>query len=156
MDRLCNNMESKIVTAIYPHFGGTYSLFRQSRRLICFVFLAFTSIKWSKGKFVDIMKLTHATPRGNCTWLLFGTAGFRNIHWLGRGWGTSKHNCLVSYLLCWRRHISATVGHLQVTNTYIEENYTQYNHSIGTYSKHSTRSRRRLDYPYWVKSTSSK
>ena len=31
----------------------------------------------------------------------------------GRGWGMSKHNCLLSYLLCWR-HISATVGHLQV------------------------------------------
>ena len=29
---------------------------------------------------------------------------------------TSKHNSLVSYfILCWRRHVSATVGHLQVT-----------------------------------------
>ena len=41
---------------------------------------------------------------------------------LGRGWGTSKHNYLVSCLLCWRRHVSTTVGHLQVTKMYIEEN----------------------------------
>jgi len=34
---------------------------------------------------------------------------------LGREWDTSKHNYLVSYLLCWRRHVSATVGHFQVT-----------------------------------------
>ena len=38
--------------------------------------------------------------------------------------GTSRHNCLVSYLLCSWWHISATVGHLQVTKMYIEENYT--------------------------------
>jgi len=38
---------------------------------------------------------------------------------LWRGRGTSKHNCLVSYLLCWRRHVSATVGHLHVTKMYI-------------------------------------
>ena len=38
---------------------------------------------------------------------------------LGRGWGTSKHNCLVSYLLCWR-HVSATVVRLQATKMYIE------------------------------------
>ena len=37
-----------------------------------------------------------------------------------RGGVTSKHSCLVSYLLCWR-HVSATVGHLQVTKVYIEE-----------------------------------
>jgi len=43
---------------------------------------------------------------------------------LGRGWGTSKHNCLVSYLLCWRRHVSATVGHLKVTKMCIEVNYS--------------------------------
>ena len=48
-------------------------------------------------------------------------------------------SCLVSYLLCWRRHISATVDHLQVTKMYIEENYTQYDHSIGAYCKLSTR-----------------
>jgi hypothetical protein len=54
---------------------------------------------------------------------------------LGRGWGRSKHNCLVSYLLCWR-HVSATVGHLQVTKKmYIEENYTEYDHGIGAHSK---------------------
>jgi len=52
---------------------------------------------------------------------------------LGKGWDTSKHNCLVSYLLCWR-HVSATVDHLQVTKIYKEENYTEYNHSIGAYS----------------------
>ena len=55
--------------------------------------------------------------------------------YLGRGWGTSKHNCLVSYLLGWRRHVSATVGQLQVTKMYIEENYTEYDHSIGAYCK---------------------
>ena len=48
---------------------------------------------------------------------------------LWRGWSTSKHNRLVSYLLCWRRHVSATVGHLQVTKIYIEENYTEYDHT---------------------------
>jgi len=52
---------------------------------------------------------------------------------LGRGWVTSKHNCLVSYLLCWRRHVSANVGHLQVAKIYVEENYTEYDHSIGAY-----------------------
>jgi len=44
----------------------------------------------------------------------------------GRGWSTSENNCLVSYLLCWRRHVSANVGRLQVTKMYIQENYTQY------------------------------
>jgi len=34
---------------------------------------------------------------------------------LGWGRGTSKHSCIVSYLLCWRRHVSADVVHLQVT-----------------------------------------
>ena len=29
---------------------------------------------------------------------------------LGRGWGTSKHNCLLSYLLCWR-HVSTKKSH---------------------------------------------
>jgi len=53
---------------------------------------------------------------------------------LGRGLGMSKHNCLVSYLLCWRR-VSATVGHVQVTKIYKEENCTVYNHSIGAYFK---------------------
>ena len=32
--------------------------------------------------------------------------------------GYVKHTCLISYLLCWRRHVSATVGHLQVTKIY--------------------------------------
>jgi len=66
-----------------------------------------------------------------------------------RAWGTSKHNCLVYYLLCWRRHVSTAVGHLQVTKMYVEENYTEYDHSIGAYSKLSTRSRCPLDYTYW-------
>jgi len=35
------------------------------------------------------------------------TDSITNILW--RGVGTSKHNWLVSYLLCWRRHVSATV-----------------------------------------------
>ena len=75
---------------------------------------------------------------------------------LGRGWGTSKHNCLVSYLLCWRRRVSAAVDHLQGTKIYIEENYTEYDRIIGAYSKLSTRSHCPLDYTYWAKSTSSK
>ena len=78
-----------------------------------------------------------------------------NVLLLERGWGTSKHNCLLSYLLRWRRHFSATVDHLKVTKIYIEENYTDYDHSICAYSKLSTRSRCRLDYTYWAKSTSS-
>ena len=44
-------------------------------------------------------------------------------------------------------YVSAAVGHLQVTKMYIEENYTEYDHSIGAYSKLSTRSRQ-LDYTY--------
>ena len=40
---------------------------------------------------------------------------------LGRGWDTSKHNCLVSYLFCSRRHVSATVGRFQVSKMYIQE-----------------------------------
>jgi hypothetical protein len=75
--------------------------------------------------------------------------------WDGRGWGASKHNCLVSYLLWWRWHVSATVGHLQVTKIYIEENYTEYDRSIGAYSELSTRSRQ-SDYTYWAESTSPK
>ena len=83
-----------------------------------------------------------------------GLFSFENIRRpLGRRWDKSKHNCLVSYLLCWR-HVSATVGHLQVTKIYREENYTEYDHSIGAYCKLSTRSRCRLDYTYWAKSTS--
>jgi len=39
-------------------------------------------------------------------------------------------------------------GHLQVTKMYIKENYTEYDHSIGAYSKLSTGSRCRLDYAY--------
>ena len=54
---------------------------------------------------------------------------------LGRGWGTSNHNCPVSYLLCWQRHVSVTVGQIQITKMYIEENYTECDHSIGAYSK---------------------
>jgi len=65
------------------------------------------------------------------------------------------HPTLYPTLLCWRQHVSATVGHLKITKMYIEENYTQYDHSIGAYSKLATRSRR-LDYTYWAKSTSSK
>ena len=58
-----------------------------------------------------------------------GTSSSLCYKQLGRGWGMSKHNCLVSYLLCWRQHVSATVGHLQVTKMYIEENYTDCDHS---------------------------
>ena len=37
----------------------------------------------------------------------------------------------VSYLLCWRRHVSPTVGNLQVTKIYLDDNYTEYDHSKG-------------------------
>jgi len=84
-------------------------------------------------------------------WIRFCNGYFE----LGRWWGTSKHNCLVSYLLCWQRHVSATVGHLQFTKMYVEENYTDYDHSIGAYCKLSTSSLCWLDYTYWAKSTSS-
>ena len=53
-----------------------------------------------------------------CVWTSLGASSPLCCKQLGRGWGTSKHNCLVSYLLCWRRHFSATVGHLQVTKRY--------------------------------------
>jgi len=59
-------------------------------------------------------------------------------------------------LLCWWRNVSVTVGHLQVTKIHIEETYTECDHTIGAYSKLSTRSRCRLDYTYWAKSTFSK
>jgi len=38
---------------------------------------------------------------------------------------------------------------------YIEENYTEYDHSIGAYSKLSTRSHCQLDYTYKAKDTCS-
>jgi len=60
----------------------------------------------------------------------------------------SQHNCLLPYLLCLRRHVSATVGHLQVTEMYIEEKYTQYDHSIDAYCELSTSSCCWLDYIY--------
>ena len=74
----------------------------------------------------------------------------------GRVCGTSKQNCLVSYLLCWRRHVSATVDHLQVTKMFMEENYTEYDHSIDAYSTLSERSRCQLDCTYWADSIPSK
>jgi len=68
---------------------------------------------------------------------------------LGEGvGGTSRHNCRVSYLLCSRRRVSATVGHLQVTKMYIEGNYTVCDRDIGAYCKLSTRSRCWLDCTY--------
>ena len=54
---------------------------------------------------------------------------WRNTRVRKRVCGTSKHNCLVSCSFCWQRHVSATVGHLQVTKMYIEENYTEWGHS---------------------------
>ena len=69
---------------------------------------------------------------------------------LGRGCGASQHNCLVSYMLCcWRRHVSATVGHIQVTKMYVVENYTEYDHSTGAYCKLLAGSRCGLGYTYW-------
>jgi len=61
-----------------------------------------------------------------------------------------RQNTTVLYptLLCLRQHVSATVDHLQVTKMCIEENYTEYDHSIGAYPKLSTRSPCRLDYTY--------
>ena len=60
----------------------------------------------------------------------------------------SKHNCLVSYFImlmttCFG-HCGPSSGH----KNYIDENCTQYDHSIGAYSKLSKRSRCRLDYTY--------
>ena len=68
---------------------------------------------------------------------------------IGRGKLCQNTTLFVSYLLCWRRHVSATVGHLQVTKIYNDENYTEYDHSMGVYSKLSTRSRR-LYCTYWA------
>jgi len=39
---------------------------------------------------------------------------------------TQLSTVLYSTLLYWRRHVSTTVGHLRVTNMYIEENYIEY------------------------------
>ena len=75
---------------------------------------------------------------------------------IGVGCGMSKYNCVVSNLLCWRRHVSATAGHLHVTKMYTEENNTEYDQSIGAYCKLSKGSHFRLDYTYSAKSTSSK
>ena len=46
---------------------------------------------------------------------------------LGRGCVRQNTTVLVSYLLRWR-HVSATVGHPQVTKFHNEENYTVYEH----------------------------
>ena len=61
------------------------------------------------------------------------------VTWLGSGscqaWPSRLNtNEWWSYLLCRQWHVSATVGHLQVTNMYIEENYTECDHSTGAYS----------------------
>jgi len=70
---------------------------------------------------------------------------------LGGGVGTSKHSCLVSYFIMLTTtcldHCGSSSGH---KNLY-RENYMECDHSIGTYSKLSTRSRCRLDYTYWAK-----
>ena len=47
---------------------------------------------------------------------------------LGRGGLRQNTTVLYLTLLCWRRHVSATVGHLQITKMYNEENYTEYDH----------------------------
>jgi len=66
-----------------------------------------------------------------------------------KGWGTSKHNCLVSYLLCWRRYVSATVGHPQVTKIYKRGNlYSVWSLAEVHISKLSSRSSCRLIYPF--------
>jgi len=66
--------------------------------------------------------------------------------YLGRGWGYIKTQlyCILFIML-----MTTCFGHLQVTKMYIEENYTQFDHSIGAYSKLSMRSRR-LVYTYWA------
>ena len=77
--------------------------------------------------------------------------------YVNRGGGGVCQNTTVLYptLSLWR-HVSTTVGHLQVTKIYIVENYTEYDHSIGAYCDLTTTSRCRLDYTYWAKNTSSK
>jgi len=64
----------------------------------------------------------------------------------GVGYVKTQLSCILFIML--RRHVSATVVHLQVTKMYIEEIYTEYDHSIVAYSKLSTRSRCWLDYAY--------
>jgi len=61
---------------------------------------------------------------------VFVCAADEHLKNLVRGCGTSKHNCLVSYLLCWRRHVSATVGHLKVTKLYIERKLYVWSYSV--------------------------
>jgi len=59
------------------------------------------------------------------------------------GYVKTQLSCILFIMLT--RHVSANVGHLQVTKVYIEVNYIAYNLSISAYSKLSKRSRR-LDY----------
>ena len=108
-------------------------------------------------KFVlEVIKHSQATLTQMKRQIMLPGHGIYMYHNVGWGWGTSKHNCLVSHLLCLWRHVSAIVGHLQITKIYIEENYTEYDSSIGAYSKLSTRSRCQLYCTYWANSTSSK
>jgi len=50
------------------------------------------------------------------------------LHELGRGQVRQNTTVLISYLLRWRRHVSATVDHLRVTKLHNEVNYTEYEH----------------------------
>ena len=59
---------------------------------------------------------------------------------------TTQLSCILFIMLtttCFG-HCGASSGH----KIYREENYTEYDHSIGAYSKLSTRSRCRLDYTH--------
>jgi len=66
-----------------------------------------------------------------------------------------RQNTTVLYptLLYWWWHV-LPLGHLQIAKMYIDENYTEYDHSMVAYSKLSTRSCCWSDYTHWAKSTS--
>jgi len=73
----------------------------------------------------------------------------------GVGYIKIQMSCIL-FIMHMMTHFGHCGPHLQVTKMYIEENYTQYDHSIGAYCKPSTRSRCLLDYTQWRKKNAFK
>ena len=65
----------------------------------------------------------------HCETQVSGYVPSHERQYVSQGRGAVRHNTAVLYpaLLFWRRHVSATVGHLEVTKMYNEENYTECN-----------------------------
>ena len=96
-----------------------------------------------------IITIIHRFPL--CIWPCVTTSGASSplcsTH-LGRGWVRQNTTVFVSYLLRWR-HVSATVGHPQVTKCTMRKTIQCMIVGCGKYSKLSMRSRRSV-YPYWI------